>query len=108
MVPSSRAAPVIKPITSSPVSESNEPRAGNVAGRGPAVDQRRSQPCRHPVFPSRSGRADPSRPPEVEAAISDPACTIVDVRTEAEYRGDRFWPSGGFEPGGVRVTFPRL
>ena len=38
--------------------------------------------------------------PRVKAGISDPACTIVDVRTEAEYRGERFWPSGGSEPGG--------
>jgi thiosulfate/3-mercaptopyruvate sulfurtransferase len=36
----------------------------------------------------------------VAAAISDPASAIVDVRTEAEYRGERFWPSGGSEPGG--------
>lgn len=36
----------------------------------------------------------------VRDAIGDPACTIVDVRTEAEYRGERFWPSGGSEPGG--------
>jgi thiosulfate/3-mercaptopyruvate sulfurtransferase len=42
-------------------------------------------------------RADHQR---VEAAIGDPACTIVDVRTEAEYRGERFWPSGSSEPGG--------
>lgn len=37
---------------------------------------------------------------EVEDTIGDPACTIVDVRTEPEYRGERFWPSGGLEPGG--------
>jgi thiosulfate/3-mercaptopyruvate sulfurtransferase len=24
----------------------------------------------------------------------------VDVRSAAEYRGERFWPSGGMEPGG--------
>jgi thiosulfate/3-mercaptopyruvate sulfurtransferase len=36
----------------------------------------------------------------VEAAIADPACTIVDVRSDAEYRGERFWPSGGMEAGG--------
>jgi thiosulfate/3-mercaptopyruvate sulfurtransferase len=36
---------------------------------------------------------------EVASAISDPAATIVDVRSEAEYRGERFWPSGGLEPG---------
>jgi thiosulfate/3-mercaptopyruvate sulfurtransferase len=27
-------------------------------------------------------------------------CTILDVRTGPEYRGERFWPSGGLEPGG--------
>ena len=37
---------------------------------------------------------------EVESAIGDPGTTIVDVRSEAEYRGERFWPSGGLEPGG--------
>jgi len=36
----------------------------------------------------------------VRAAIGVPGTTIVDVRSEAEYRGERFWPSGGFEPGG--------
>ena len=36
----------------------------------------------------------------VEEAIDDPGSTIVDVRTEPEYRGERFWPSGGLEPGG--------
>jgi thiosulfate/3-mercaptopyruvate sulfurtransferase len=37
---------------------------------------------------------------EVARAIGDPGTTIVDVRSEAEYRGERFWPSGGLEPGG--------
>lgn len=36
----------------------------------------------------------------VEAGIDDPTCAIVDVRTHAEFRGERFWPSGGLEPGG--------
>ena len=36
----------------------------------------------------------------VAAAIGDAAVAIVDVRTEAEFRGERFWPSGGSEPGG--------
>jgi thiosulfate/3-mercaptopyruvate sulfurtransferase len=35
----------------------------------------------------------------VTGAIGDPGSTIVDVRSEAEYRGERFWPSGGLEPG---------
>ena len=42
-------------------------------------------------------RADDSR---VENSIDDPTCAIVDVRTDAEFRGERFWPSGGLEPGG--------
>jgi thiosulfate/3-mercaptopyruvate sulfurtransferase len=33
-------------------------------------------------------------------AISDPGTTIADVRTGPEYRGERFWPSGGMEPTG--------
>jgi thiosulfate/3-mercaptopyruvate sulfurtransferase len=42
-------------------------------------------------------RADASR---VHDAIDDPTCTIVDVRSAAEFRGERFWPSGGLEEGG--------
>lgn len=37
---------------------------------------------------------------EVEDAIRRPACTLLDVRSEAEYLGERFWPSGGMEEGG--------
>ena len=33
-------------------------------------------------------------------AIGNAGSTIVDVRTAAEYRGERFWPSGAMEPGG--------
>jgi thiosulfate/3-mercaptopyruvate sulfurtransferase len=53
-------------------------------------------PCRLPAEDDRI-RADHAT---VETAIGDPRKTILDVRTTAEYRGDRFWPSGGFEPGG--------
>jgi len=35
----------------------------------------------------------------VHAAIGQPG-TLVDVRSAAEYQGERFWPSGGMEPGG--------
>ncbi|MDQ0030821.1 sulfurtransferase [Arthrobacter bambusae] len=38
--------------------------------------------------------------PAVRQAIGRPGTTIVDVRSEAEYAGERFWPSGGMEPGG--------
>jgi thiosulfate/3-mercaptopyruvate sulfurtransferase len=37
---------------------------------------------------------------DVEQAIAEPACTIVDVRSGPEFRGERFWPSGGLEKGG--------
>ncbi len=36
----------------------------------------------------------------VREAIGQPGTTLVDVRSAAEYRGERFWPSGAMEPGG--------
>jgi thiosulfate/3-mercaptopyruvate sulfurtransferase len=36
----------------------------------------------------------------VREAIGQPGTTLVDVRSAAEYAGERFWPSGGMEPGG--------
>ncbi len=36
----------------------------------------------------------------VGKAIGRPGTTLVDVRSAAEYEGERFWPSGGMEPGG--------
>jgi thiosulfate/3-mercaptopyruvate sulfurtransferase len=36
----------------------------------------------------------------VGAAVEDPTITIVDVRTNAEFRGEAFWPSGGQQPDG--------
>ena len=36
----------------------------------------------------------------VRDAIGAPGSTILDVRSQEEYRGERFWPSGGMEPGG--------
>jgi len=37
---------------------------------------------------------------EVRDAIGRPGRTLLDVRSWDEYRGERFWPSGGLEPGG--------
>ena len=37
---------------------------------------------------------------EVRDAIGKPGTILVDVRSEPEYQGQRFWPSGGMEPGG--------
>jgi len=36
----------------------------------------------------------------VHEAIGQPGTILVDVRSAAEYQGERFWPSGGMEPGG--------
>jgi thiosulfate/3-mercaptopyruvate sulfurtransferase len=36
----------------------------------------------------------------VESAIGEPRRTLVDVRSTAEYRGERFWPSGAMDAGG--------
>ena len=47
--------------------------------------------------------ADPAlraRRQDVERAIEDPLTAIVDVRSDAEYRGEQFWPSGGQQEGG--------
>jgi thiosulfate/3-mercaptopyruvate sulfurtransferase len=44
--------------------------------------------------------------PTVEAAIKNPRVTLVDVRSDLEYRGERFWPSGGDEPGGRAGHIP--
>jgi thiosulfate/3-mercaptopyruvate sulfurtransferase len=42
----------------------------------------------------------------VRAAIGAPGTTLVDVRSESEYRGERFWPSGGLEPSGRAGHIP--
>jgi thiosulfate/3-mercaptopyruvate sulfurtransferase len=42
----------------------------------------------------------------VRDGIADPGVSLLDVRTQAEYRGERFWPSGGMEPGGRAGRVP--
>ncbi len=44
--------------------------------------------------------------PMVEDAITRPDCVILDVRSDNEYRGEQFWPSGGLEPGGRAGHIP--
>lgn len=52
----------------------------------------------------------------VEAAIEDPETILLDVRSELEFDGERFWPSGaaadagraGHLPGAVNVPIERL
>jgi thiosulfate/3-mercaptopyruvate sulfurtransferase len=48
-------------------------------------------------------RADRKR---VRTAIDDPSAMILDVRSDLEFRGERFWPSGGLEPGGRAGHIP--
>jgi thiosulfate/3-mercaptopyruvate sulfurtransferase len=48
-------------------------------------------------------RADHQR---VESAIGRSDSTIVDVRSDPEFRGERFWPSGGQQPGGRAGHIP--
>lgn len=43
---------------------------------------------------------------EVEDAIGRSASCILDVRTEAEYLGERFWPSGAMQEGGRAGRVP--
>jgi thiosulfate/3-mercaptopyruvate sulfurtransferase len=53
---------------------------------------------------------------QVQAAITDPAQLLLDVRAEAEYRGECFWPSGASEdkgraghvPGAINVPIYSL
>jgi len=42
----------------------------------------------------------------VRAAIDDPRCVLLDVRSEAEYVGERFWPSGATEDAGRAGRIP--
>jgi thiosulfate/3-mercaptopyruvate sulfurtransferase len=42
----------------------------------------------------------------VADAIDDSRFAILDVRSDPEYRGDRFWPSGSMEPGGQAGHVP--
>lgn len=48
----------------------------------------------------RAGLAD------VRAAVEDDGRVLVDVRTEAEYLGERFWPSGAPQEGGRAGHIP--
>jgi thiosulfate/3-mercaptopyruvate sulfurtransferase len=42
----------------------------------------------------------------VRGAIGRPGITLLDVRSAAEYHGERFWPSGGMEPDGQAGHVP--
>ena len=42
----------------------------------------------------------------VKDAMAQPGVAVVDVRSDSEYRGERFWPSGAMEPGGTPGHIP--
>jgi thiosulfate/3-mercaptopyruvate sulfurtransferase len=42
----------------------------------------------------------------VRHAIGRPGTTLLDVRSAAEYEGERFWPSGGMQPDGRAGHLP--
>ena len=44
--------------------------------------------------------------PAVREAIGRPGRVLLDVRSWDEYRGERFWPSGGLEPDGRAGHIP--
>ena len=43
---------------------------------------------------------------DVQKAIDDPRAALLDVRTQLEFDGERFWPSGGQEHGGRAGHIP--
>ena len=43
---------------------------------------------------------------DVQAAVSSSRATLLDVRSEPEYQGERFWPSGGMDPIGRAGHIP--
>jgi thiosulfate/3-mercaptopyruvate sulfurtransferase len=47
-----------------------------------------------------------ARQPAVEASIGAADCVILDVRSEEEFRGERFWPSGALEERGRAGRIP--
>jgi thiosulfate/3-mercaptopyruvate sulfurtransferase len=61
-------------------------------------------PTRYPL-PEEDERIRASQP-LVEQAIGDPGSIILDVRTDPEFLGERFWPSGGLEEGGRAGHIP--
>jgi thiosulfate/3-mercaptopyruvate sulfurtransferase len=68
---------------------------------------------RDPATPARSiyhlgepDRATRATRTEVREAIGRPSTTLVDVRSQPEYRGERFWPSGAMDPDGRAGHIP--
>jgi thiosulfate/3-mercaptopyruvate sulfurtransferase len=73
-------------------------------GRPWSTDVDQPMPTRYPL-PDEDDRIR-AQQPLVDKAIGDPRYTILDVRTDPEYRGERFWPSGGLEESGRAGHIP--
>ena len=68
------------------------------AGRPWTTEVSMPVPGRYPLpSPDDRIRADHR---QVASAIGDPTRILLDVRTDLEFTGERFWPSGGMEEGG--------
>ena len=68
------------------------------AGRPWTTELTEPVPTSYPLpLPDEGIRADHR---QVASAIGDPTRILLDVRTDLEFSGERFWPSGGMEEGG--------
>jgi thiosulfate/3-mercaptopyruvate sulfurtransferase len=73
-------------------------------GRPWTADRPELQPTRYKLAePNAEIRA---LQPDVAASIGAADCAILDVRSEAEFRGERFWPSGATEGAGRAGHIP--
>ncbi|HKU11357.1 MAG TPA: sulfurtransferase [Sinomonas sp.] len=59
-----------------------------------------TQPAPTPVRVAAEDATVRADRPAVLAALGRPDTVLLDVRTAAEYRGERFWPSGAMDPAG--------
>jgi thiosulfate/3-mercaptopyruvate sulfurtransferase len=73
-------------------------------GRAWSTDTDQPAQTRYPL-PEEDHRIRASQA-QVERAIDDPAHTVLDVRSDPEYRGERFWPSGGLQEDGRAGHIP--
>ena len=76
-----------------------------LAAGGALVPTATSQASVDTVLGAADDRIRASRE-RVLRSIDDPEVTILDVRSDAEFRGDAFWPSGGSQPGGQAGHVP--
>jgi len=76
-----------------------------VEGRGPWTAESSDVPAAT-YSPQPTPRTSFASLESTRAAVGDPDQLILDVRTKAEYDGDRFWPSGATEGAGRAGHIP--